>query len=133
MATSTDWPRALRAAREAAALSQQVLAQRLSRTQGWVTKVETGRQGIRIEDAQEWAQACGQDVQLGAMTGATAGLDDEATWLVNQLTSALKVGLAPQHRLTLRLQLEGWPIGEADPAIKLARDLEELLRRHGGK
>lgn len=131
MATINDWPRTLRAAREGAGLSQQALADRLSRTQGWVTKVETGRQGIRVEDAQEWARACGQDLQMGGMATGTGGIDDEGRWLVQQLVAALRAGLPPQHRLTLRLQLEGWPIGEEDPAVRLRRELNDLLKRHG--
>jgi transcriptional regulator with XRE-family HTH domain len=51
----------LRAAREAAALSQRALAQRLRVPHSWVAKVESGERRIDVVELSWFLAACGSD------------------------------------------------------------------------
>lgn len=130
MANRHEWAALLRETREASGLSQEDLAERLGHTQGWAQKIESARSGVRVETAQEWLRACGSDLTVPGRSVEQAGLDDEAAWLVRQLAAVLRAGLAPAHRVTLRLQLEGWPVGESDQAALLAAEISDVVQRY---
>jgi len=54
----------LKSLRENAGLTTRELAERIGKTQGWITGMEGGRFRVTIEVILEWAEACESPVQI---------------------------------------------------------------------
>lgn len=124
------WASRLRGLREASGLTQAQLAESLGRSQPSIAGIETGRQGITLSQAHDWARACGGVLLVG--TNDQAPLPHREAALVALLVERLATGLHPEHIRTLEIMLSSWPRLHKGSVEALSQELGELLRNRLG-
>ena len=105
-------PQTFREMREQAGLLQEELALRLHLTKGTISKIENGRQGITVEQATRWAEACGHVLTVmgpehEALIRELAKLSMNEASLVRWV-ARLVPSLHPLRKADLENLLEGW-------------------------
>lgn len=117
----------LRAMRESARMTQAQLAERLGRSQPSIAGIESGRQGITLAQAHDWARVCGGVLVVGAEVATR--LPDREAALVALLVERLRSGLHPENIRTLELILNGWPSWNRGSIEALSVEIKDVLNR----
>jgi transcriptional regulator with XRE-family HTH domain len=119
--TEKELSQRLRALRLQAGLSQTQLAAKLGEGRERLSAYEQGRNGVPLELAQRWAEACGHRLVVELQKQGPAGaprLDDRDEGIVAALVDALRRSGSQDFRLMLLMISEAMrqqPLPEVDP------------------